>query len=151
MVFWCGNKITNMASIIKKVLFLSLVLALALPALAQTASSAKELNVACVQAAVEKRENALISAFSAYHTAMGTALSARLAALKSAWAATAVKERRAALKSAWQNYKNALSAARKTFANAKKDAWKQYLTDRKACGKPATSDDTASSGTDNSL
>lgn len=140
-----------MLKIIKNIILSSSILALALPALAETSAKPAELQVSCIQAAVEKRDTSLIAAFDAYANAAKTALSARTSALKTAWAISAAKDRRAAIKQGWKKYSDSLTAARRTFSAAKKTAWQQFNAERKACGPAASKDDTTSSGADTNL
>lgn len=104
--------------------------------------------LACVQTAVEKRDNAVISAFDAFSASAKTALEARRDALKAAWGITDKKQRRAAIKKAWNDFGFATKTARKTFNKARLVAWAQYAKDGKACkaqGSP-TSDDYGTQG-----
>lgn len=151
---------------------LALLMALALPVIAQTgnymairdnglerdrkhsvATSTSELNqptlnVACIQAAVDKRDTAMIAAVDAHALAVKAAISARKNAIKAAWALTDRKARRDALRDAWKVFKDAAKAARKAYRDARMAAWQTYETDRKACGKQATRDDSTGRGVD---
>ncbi len=118
---------------------------------AQTTTPKKTLDVACIQAAVDKREAAIIAALDTYHSAAKTAFETRRSALQAAWAITDRAERRAALKAAWAAFRKSTREASSTFRKARRTAWEQYRTDRKACGTSATSDDTSREGNDLSL
>ena len=121
--------------------------AAALPALAQTTSPspahsptpapsrtpAPKLDLACMKAAIGKRDGAIISAFDTFYNAAKSALNARNSALQAAWGMTDKKARQDAQKKAWSDYRSAVKDARKTFRDAQKTAWKQFNTDAKAC------------------
>ena len=51
-----------------------------------TIPTATSTQITCIQNALEKRENALITGVDVYNTSVKTALTNRLAGLKSAWA-----------------------------------------------------------------
>lgn len=104
----------------------------------------------CMQAAVDKRDSAIIVAWDAYSVSMKTALSTRKDALKAAWAKSAIAERRTALKAAWEAYRKATQTSRNALNKAKREAWNQFSKDRKAC-KSNVWDDAASSASDAGL
>lgn len=110
-----------------------------------------KVDLACMQNAVEKRDNAIITAWDNFYNAAKTALQARKDALKTAWANTDRKARRAATKSAWNNYRAAIQKARHDFHAARRAAWQQFYTDRKACGPKAARDDASHQGLDRNL
>lgn len=104
--------------------------------------------LACVSTAVEKRDNAIIAAWDTFSAGAKTALQTRRDALKAAWLLTDKKERKAAIKKAWTDFRSSAKTARVAFNKARRDAWKQYKTDLKACraqGAPI-SDDYGSEG-----
>ncbi len=92
------------------------------------------VDLACVAAAVDKRDMAMIAAWDKYSAAIKTALSARKDALKAAWALTDKKARNEAIRKAWNAYRDSVKAAKKTFRDERTAAWKQFRTDRRACG-----------------
>lgn len=128
---------------------------LALPAMAQTASSTPSggtsINLACMQAAVDKRDTALSAAVDAFASAIKSALDARKGALKAAWALTDKKARRAAIRAAWKAWTTSSQGARRDLNNARKAAWTQFYADRKSCGRGAAADDTATHNNDGNL
>ena len=97
----------------------------------------KTLNVACIQAAVGKRDDAVIIAFDAYHAAIRAALVTRRDTWKANWAITDKKQRQAAIATGWKAYRTAVSAARKALRTARAAAWKQYRADWRTCGASA--------------
>lgn len=133
-----------------------------LPALAQTnmtpgtnrtarTEAARTLDIACIQAAVDKREAAIIAAVDTYHSTVKTALETRRAALKAAWAIPDRTQRRAAIKAAWDAFRGTWRTASNALHKTRRDAWKQYRTDRRACGPTATSDDLTAESADTNL
>ena len=127
-------------------------LALAAPAFAETnegaTSTMRTVNVACMQAAIEKRDSAIISAHNAANTSITTALSARKDALKAAWGQTDRKTRRSALHDAWKAWMTTSKQARTTFKTARDGAWTTFASDRKTCGTGAMNDDSTNRGAD---
>ncbi len=116
------------------------------PVMAQNSTSTtsvKTVDVACVKTAIDKRDNAIISALDTYYAAVKSALQARQSALKAAWDITNAKDRRTALRKAWSDYKTAIRKARKDFRTAKNAAWKQYYADRKTCKSQGEPDESA--------
>ncbi|MBI4385664.1 hypothetical protein HY573_02440, partial [Candidatus Parcubacteria bacterium] len=101
---------------------------LALPALAQTTTPRqitpkttplrqtqantmpkRTIDIACIAAAVDMRDAAIGAALGTYHTTVKTALEARRAALKAAWAIAESKERRTAIKAVWSTFRGTWS------------------------------------------
>lgn len=151
------------AKTIKTLLLAPLFLVLAFPVIAETQNpstaatgqqiQASSAALACMQTAVTKRDNAIISAFDAFSASAKTALTARRDALNAAWGIANRKERKAAIKKAWDDFKNATKTARRTLNQARETAWRQFKTDALACknqGVP-TSDDIGSKSYENNL
>lgn len=132
----------------------SLFLAVAVPAFAQTTSTKtpakKTIDSACMQNAVGKRDDAIVTAIGSYSSAATSALQARRDALKAGWALTG-KDRRTALKTAWSNFAKAQKQARQTLKSAQKSAWSVFYTDRKACGPGSASEDNGTEANDSQL
>lgn len=105
-------------------------------------------NLPCMQAAVEKRDNAVIAAVDVYYGAVKTALQVRRDALKAAWGIANAKDRRAALRQAWDAFKSSHKAAAKALNQARKDAWKQWKADAKACRVPGAEEPGGGEGVD---
>jgi 3-oxoacyl-(acyl-carrier-protein) synthase len=103
--------------------------------------ASQEVNIACVQAAVAKRETSLSGAFSAFTSSVSTAYATRASALNSAWSLTDASARRMAVKGAWDAFKKSSKSARDTYRGAKKDAWKLFKTESKNCGATTTGDE----------
>lgn len=111
-------------------------------AYAQTATPTQPVtptvDLTCMQTAVEKRDNAVISAWDTLSASIKTALQTRRDALKAAWGISNLKERRTVIKQAWTDFAKTKKEAGKTFNQARKDAWKQFKTDAMACKATAT-------------
>lgn len=99
-----------------------------------TPTAHSTLNVACIQSAVDTREDALESAFTAFTTAENTALAARKTALHDAWGTTDATARRTARNKAWSDFRVANRKAFETLRNGRKTAWSTFTTASKACG-----------------
>jgi hypothetical protein len=106
--------------------------------------------VACMQAAIEKRDTAIITAFDNYSSTVKNLLTIRKDELKAAWALTNKTARRTAIKAAWQKYSNGLKKAREEIKKAKKSAWKQFHIDERAC-RVSAGDDGVGEGVDSRL
>ena len=122
--------------------------------LAQTNSSARPTpsprptpNVSCITTAITTRDNAIIAARDAQHTAIDAALTTRISELSAAWQQTVAKTRQVDLKLAWQDYANAAKNANRTYSTARLAAWKQFATNDRACG-PASADNSMGSSVD---
>lgn len=111
------------------------------------------VDLSCVQTAVEKRDNAVISAWEQYTPKVKTALEKRRDALKSAWAIEENAARQQALMDAWQAYRSEVQKARHEMRAGRQSAWKTFHTERKACGATASTimGDKSNSGADGSL
>ncbi len=108
-----------------------LVLGVAIPALAERAP--RKVDLTCMKAAVEKRENSIIAAKEKSFASMDTAFKARRDSLKTAWDKTDVKERREAINAAWKTFREAHKTARAQLRTDDKTAWSTFKTDAKAC------------------
>lgn len=118
------------------------------PTTATTTPRVRDVDLVCMQMAVEKRENATITAFDKFTVAKKQALEKRKTALLAAWKIENKQERRTALRTAWQTYRKDSQTAREAFHKARREAWAQFKTERKACGPSAHADEPASEGDD---
>lgn len=120
------------------------------PAIAQTnqKNSKKIFDTVCMQNAVNKRENTIISSVNIFSASIKSAMEARKSSLNSAWAISDTNERRTAIKKAWNDFKDKNKEATMGFRTEKKQAWKTFYTERKLCGTAGTSDDTSTEGHD---
>lgn len=108
---------------------------------ATTTPVRKQVDTACVKAAVVKRESAIQTAFSAYSSSINGALSTRASELSAAWDITDARQRRAAIVVAWAKYRTSRMSANKILRQARLAIWKQFTADRKACGSGPTGED----------
>ncbi|MEK7604614.1 MAG: hypothetical protein AAB442_02360 [Patescibacteria group bacterium] len=92
--------------------------------------------IACVGAAVNIREAALVNAMVTFGSATNAAYTTRAATLKQAYTATSSKELRTAVKAAWTTFSTSEKAARKAWKMARDTAWKEYRTAAVACKAP---------------
>lgn len=117
-------------------------------ATATTTPRVRDVDLACMQKAVEKRENALIVAFEKFAVAKKQVFEKRKTALLTAWKIENKQERRDALRTAWQTSRKESQAAREAFHKARREIWAQFKTERKACGPGAHADEPGSEGDD---
>ncbi len=90
-------------------------------------------DLACMQTAIEKRENAIIAGLENYTLAWKTSLQTRRDELRAAWGMTDKDARRNAVNAAWKKFRESRVTQRRAFKEARKNAWKQFRTDSKAC------------------
>jgi hypothetical protein len=90
-------------------------------------------NSACIQAAVEKRETAIISATDTLSVSVKASLEKRKAALISAWGMSNAKERKTARNAAWATFRSEQKTARSAHLSAVKSAWTTWKTEASAC------------------
>ncbi|TAL20454.1 hypothetical protein EPN90_00995 [Patescibacteria group bacterium] len=112
------------------------------------------LDLACVQSAVEKRDNAIIAAVDTYSTHVKTALTTRRDALKAAWGMADRVERRKAIRAAWDAFRGTWRKEKRALTDARRAAWKQFRADAKACkatGASGVSLENGGEGADASL
>lgn len=93
----------------------------------------KNVDIACVQPAVAKREAALLASVDTYYSVMKSAMSVRASALNAAWSLTDASAREAAIKAAHAAYRTSAKTATATLRTARKGAWKTFKADAKVC------------------
>jgi len=93
----------------------------------------KNVDIACMKTAVEKRENALLSAYDTYAGKIKTARETRKTDLLAAWSIQDPKERHAAIKAAWEKYHQSVLTARTEWNQSRKTIWIQFYQDAKNC------------------
>lgn len=124
----------------RSILVTALTGVLALPVFAASPSPSpapkRSIDLACVQTAVEKRDNTVIAAFDAFTSSVRAALVTRRDALKAAWGNADRAERHAAIRTTWATFRNSRRAARQTWHAARRAAWRQFHVDRRACRVP---------------
>ncbi len=92
------------------------------------------INVACVNSALDKRENALIAAHDIFNTSIKNALSARLTGLKDSYVAPTKQDRKVKREAMTKQFRASVQAAHNALRNARNAAWGTFNTEMKACG-----------------
>lgn len=118
--------------------FLSIAVGVLLLAPIATFAQATSTQVTCMQNALEKRENTLISAHDTYSAAVKTALTNRLSGLKASWEISEKKARTEKRETTYKAFKTEIQFAHTTLRTAKNSAWKIFQTEAKACGVKGT-------------
>lgn len=90
--------------------------------------------VACIHAALEKRENALINGHDSFNTAIKSALTKRLADLKDAWIQTDKKARQGKRQVTHKAFRLDTQTAHNNMRTLRISAWRAFDTDMKSCG-----------------
>ncbi len=101
----------------------------------------KDVDLVCMQTAVEKRDNAIIIALDTYYTNVKAALVARRDALKAAWGMTDRKARKEAIRNAWDAFKGTWKKERRALDVGRKAAWKEFNKDKRACNGQGEGED----------
>jgi hypothetical protein len=115
-------------------------------ALHKTASSTiSAVDIACISAAVDAREKALVAGEGSFTKAVDAAYSARATALHSAYTQSGNDAIRKAVDAAWKSFTEATRSAQKTWRSAQGDAWKSFNTAARACKAPSSVNDTKKS------
>lgn len=114
-------------------------------------SSSSSINASCAITAVDKRDHAMLTAFSVYSSSVINAITARMNALKSDWGIPDAAQRKAAIKDVWQTYRDTVKSVRATLKTARKNAWKQFSADMKACKVSIPFDESNGQSTDGQL
>lgn len=94
----------------------------------------KKLDGACMSAAVDVRDTAVLNAFDAYSVSVKSALTARRTALKAAWLVADAEDREDAVVKAWVDFKASFGTAKRTLRDARNNAWTTFKASRKTCG-----------------
>ncbi len=103
--------------------------------------------ITCMGNAVNTREQALITAMTAYTASLNSAYSARATALRAAYAiTTGLADVKSARKTAWNTFNSSKKAARITWRDARNAAWALYRTTAIACKAPSGTGDGIFSG-----
>lgn len=91
-------------------------------------------NVACVQAAIEKRETAIIAGHNTFNTSIVSALTLRKDGLKSAYALSEKGATKTAKKAVWGKFKTDARTAHDSMRTVRKSSWSTFNTEMRACG-----------------
>ena len=112
-------------------------------------STGSASKIACVGAAVNTREQALITGVTTYGQSVNVAYSARAAALAQAYTQTGGNGViKTATKAAWSTFTASTKSARAGWTTARKAAWSQFVSDAKACKAPASVSDSGNSSSE---
>jgi len=103
------------------------------PTATPTPPKGKEVDLACMKNAVEKREDALKTARETYFNKISQAYNERKTALLNAWAIQNHKERQKKIHEAWNNFRKSVKSAKEEYRKAHNQAWKTFVQDRKNC------------------
>ncbi len=93
----------------------------------------KNVDIVCMKTAVEKRENALLSAYDIYAGKLRTARETRKTDLLAAWSIQDPKERSTAIKAAWEKYRQNVKTATTEWNQSRKTIWTQFTQEAKNC------------------
>jgi acyl-CoA reductase-like NAD-dependent aldehyde dehydrogenase len=108
------------------------------PTSTPTPPKGKEVDLACMKNAVEKREDALKTARETYFNKISQAYNERKTALLNAWTIENHKERQKKIHEAWNNFRKSVKSAKEEYRKAHNQAWKTFVQDRKNCGSGPT-------------
>lgn len=97
----------------------------------------RNVNIACMKTAVEKRENALLIAYDTYAGKLKTARETRKTDLLAGWSIQDPKERHTAIKAAWDKYRQSVKTATTEWNQGRKTIWTQFAQDAKNCNASA--------------
>lgn len=93
----------------------------------------RNVDIVCMKAAVEKRENALLTAYDLYAGKIKTARETRKTDLLTAWSIQDPKERHSAIKAAWKKTHENVKAATTEWNQSRRTVWIQFAKDAKNC------------------
>ena len=111
-----------------------------------TGAAAASVDLACMSAAIDVRESAIITARTNFHTKIMTALSTRREGLKAVFAIANNADRKVAIKTAWKVFAKAIADARVQYKVEVQAAWNVYT---EASGKCKITPDRGGSNNDN--
>lgn len=84
------------------------------------------VDAACMQAAIDTRDFAIVQAGFFFVQSWASAIDNRRNALRNAWFMTDREQRRDAINAAWRQYKDAKKAARENYNRSRKDIWRSF-------------------------
>lgn len=96
----------------------------------------KKVDIQCIKAAVEKRENALLEAWNNYVSTTTAVRQTRKSDLLAAWSIEDPKQRNSAIKSAWEKYRESIKNAHIEWLKARNTVWVQYVKEAQNCKAP---------------
>ncbi len=127
-------------------------LSLLISPLTARAARVSNVNLTCMQTAVDVREDAIIDAFTTFNDDVSEALTARKTALHTAWGLTERTARNTAIKSAWATWKTMHKSALKDLKEDRKAAWDTFKTTAKTtCRETLPADEALSKDASGSI
>jgi peptidoglycan hydrolase-like protein with peptidoglycan-binding domain len=93
----------------------------------------RNVDIACMKTAVDKRENALLTAYDVYAGKLRAARETRKTDLLAAWSIQDPKERHTAIKTAWEKYRQSVKTATTEWNQSRRTTWIQFAQDAKNC------------------
>ena len=93
----------------------------------------RNVDIACMKTAVEKRENALLAAYDVYFGKLRAARETRKTDLLAAWSVQDPKERGTAVKTAWEKFRQSVKTVTTEWNQGRKTIWTQFAQDAKNC------------------
>lgn len=93
----------------------------------------EDIDVACIQAALDARDTALATMVGSWSSTVREALEERRDTLKKSWDISDYKARRNVQRKAWSDYGKILKKANSIKASERRDAWKTFTHKRKLC------------------
>jgi hypothetical protein len=99
-----------------------------------SSGKSKTVDIACVSAAVSTREDSIISAWGKFDDSITASLTARKAALVTAWTLTDASARKKAVRAAWETARKSRKEASKLYKGERRSAWNTFKSAVKKCG-----------------
>lgn len=128
------------------ILFITLLLTIPSAPIHGATPAKRTLDRACMQKASTTRDATIITALDSSAASLKAGLQKRSATISTGWGMENQKDRRGTLKTAWDDWKKTLKDARSAVMKTRVQAWKQFQTDRIACGPGATADEQSAQG-----
>jgi len=97
------------------------------------ATTTPNLDIVCMQTAVEKRENFMIRALENFASSSKIALEKRKNDLKIAWGITDKNKRRQAINKAWNEFNKTQKKIKFDYNKEKRAVWNQFIKERNNC------------------
>jgi hypothetical protein len=116
---------------------------------ARTKQAVSQVDLACMQKAVNVRDSAILVAFDKKYQAVRNALETRKSTLIADWHISVLKDRLTAITAVHKNFRASRVAANKAYTQEVKSAWEAFKVDSKTCHNANTV--VESIGTDLSL
>jgi len=114
------------------------------PTATPTPPKGKQVDLACMKNAVEKREDALKTARETYFSKISQAYDERKTALSNAWTIQNQKERQKKTREAWNKFRKNVGSARLEYRKAHNQIWRTFAQDRQNCKSGPTGENPGS-------